>query len=76
MFRILPRSVDFQFIGKVELFDADLAHLSRLLGRALPRDTRVNASGLHRAAAYFTPELRKLVQRAYEEDFDRFEYPR
>jgi hypothetical protein len=72
--------LSLDFVGKVEHFATDFV---RVLDHArAPEEVRrlatapqnVSRRGLSRD--YLTPDLAERIYRAYERDFDRFEYPR
>ncbi len=68
------------FIGKVETFDQDFAcvydhvGIEESLRRMIHRPIRSTSHDPW--YDYYTPDLARLVYRAYERDFDRFRYPR
>jgi hypothetical protein len=72
--------VNANFIGKYENFNSDM---ERILARiqagpeiAARFTRRVNASTRGKFSSYYTPDLTERVYKAFELDFDRFQYPR
>ncbi|WP_308909513.1 sulfotransferase family protein [Pseudokordiimonas caeni] len=71
--------VQHDFIGKMENFDADIAHVSERIGFDISA-TFNNGTQVHRTGASetwrkeYTPELKGIVARLYAEDFARFGY--
>ena len=72
--------VALDFVGKVEYFEQDFARVFDHVGadENLRGSVRhpVNASSRQPWQDYYTMELAATVYRAYEPDFDRFQYPR
>ncbi|MEJ8571478.1 sulfotransferase family 2 domain-containing protein [Microbaculum marinum] len=71
--------IDYDFIGRVENYNADLATILSTIGA--PADfawegDKVNASGTSSSLdSYFDAETAALFARTFEEDFDNFQYP-
>jgi hypothetical protein len=72
--------IAFDFIGKVENFNADFArvldHLDADDHVRREAETPLNESHHDDWPKYYTDELASRIYRAYECDFDRFGYPR
>ena len=76
---LCPTVVPYNFIGSLENFDADLAHiLSRIFpDRAVPiRDHKPHRTGARPRSSheYYGPEELRLVQAIYERDFAELGY--
>jgi hypothetical protein len=72
--------IKLDLIGKVESFDTDFI---RVLDHARASDQLRQASVTHLNSSqhspwqyYYSSDLAEHVYRAYERDFDRFQYPR
>ena len=72
--------IELNFVGKVETFNRDFV---RVLDHAQANDAlradavkAANASGNSDWRSYYTTELANRVYKAYESDFDLFQYPR
>ncbi len=72
--------IKLDFVGKVESFDIDiirvLDHVNATDDVRREARTLVNESHHDDWAKYYTRELANRVYQAYEQDFDRFNYPR
>jgi hypothetical protein len=72
--------IDLDLVGKVETFANDfgrvLDHIHADSGMRNKSVLPFNASDHDDWRAYYTTELAYIVYRAYEPDFDRFQYPR
>jgi len=72
--------IRLDFIGRIERFAADIAHVLDHIGAANGvRGEAVNPVNRSRHGPwedYYTPALRARIYRAYERDFDLFRYPR
>jgi hypothetical protein len=66
--------ISLDFIGKVESFDEDFPPIAERLGLPTKAGVHVNRSERSDWIDYYTPTLATMVQRAYQEDFDRFGY--
>jgi len=70
--------IDYDFIGKIELLDADFRRLKIHLGIDLPYDGAV--SGRHstgsknKIESYYDQKNQERVYRLYEQDFEIFKY--
>jgi Sulfotransferase family len=73
-------AITLEFIGRVESFDRDFAHVFDHVGAGEELRSRsrqpINASSHRPWKDYYTTEIAAAVYRAYEHDFDRFGYPR
>lgn len=73
-------AVPLDFVGRLESFDSDFSRVfdHAGAGEALRSATRqpVNTSTRRPWRDYYTAELADRIYRAYERDFDRFDYPR
>lgn len=78
-FLLLPLEM-FDFVGRVETFDADMAHVLRtVFGEDTGVETRragKRTDADARLAAAYTPEALEIVNRLYAKDFERLGYPR
>jgi hypothetical protein len=74
MSHLVPENVHYQLIGKVENFDADLAELQALLKTNFGSYSSKNVTRKETGAEQLSAEQRKMIYRAYEQDFDRFKY--
>jgi hypothetical protein len=72
--------IALDFVGRIERFSQDIVrvldHIAATNGIRGDAANPVNPSRHGPWADYYTPELRDRIYRAYERDFDRFEYPR
>ncbi|WP_118134984.1 sulfotransferase family protein [Oceanicella sp. SM1341] len=71
--------MDYHFIGRMERFEPDMAHVCREAGldaQHLARFSPHSNDAGDKLAAYYTPALRKKVYRVFEQDFEAFSYPR
>jgi hypothetical protein len=72
--------IALEFVGRIERFSEDIVrvldHIAATNGIRGDAANPVNPSRHGPWADYYTPELRERVYRAYERDFDRFQYPR
>jgi hypothetical protein len=72
--------LELNLVGKVESFEKDFMHvLDHVQANDVLRDAAilpVNASDNVDLANYYTNELTSRVYKAYELDFERFQYPR
>jgi hypothetical protein len=72
--------IQFDMIGKVENFDQDFSRVLDYLnaGDDVRREASVALNESHHDdwQAYYTSELANRIYRAYEADFDRFNYAR
>ncbi len=71
--------LSLNFVGAVERFGTDFTHIGERLGvgtrHVKPLVTNFYNRSRHRPwQDYYTPALAKMVYRAYEHDFDRFNY--
>jgi hypothetical protein len=70
--------ISYDFVGRIEDFDADLDRLGAILDIDLTRYLDVRKK--HETGArsvlheYYTPQLQKRVYRIYESDFNAFGY--
>jgi len=72
-------SIAFDFIGRFENLDADMAEVGRRVGLDMThyRDHSPHRSGAdNKVEDYYTDELRALVYKVYEADFETFGYSR
>jgi hypothetical protein len=72
--------IALDFIGRIERFSADIVrvldHIGAMNGIRVGAVTPVNPSRHGPWEDYYTPALRDRLYRAYERDFDLFQYPR
>lgn len=67
--------VDYDFIGRLESFDADLARLRDLTGLPdVPVEVRNTTSGRTEGLLDARPDLRRRVEAVYERDFELYGY--
>lgn len=75
---LLPQEA-FDFVGRLERFEADLAHVvARVFGSGAPLEMRragPRTDSHKRLATAYTPEGLAIVNRVYAADFARFGYP-
>lgn len=70
----------FDFIGKVESLDADMAYIEEIITGTFPteplRSVPDNFTGANeKTQAYYDPETVELLRRLYRDDFEAFGYP-
>ena len=72
--------IELDLIGKVETFDADFVRVLDHLDASdeIRREAAIAVNESHHEdwPLYYTHELADRIYRAYERDFDRFNYPR
>jgi hypothetical protein len=72
--------IALDFVGRIERFPEDIVrvldHIGAANGVRGGAANPVNPSKHGPWSDYYTPELRDRLYRAYERDFDRFQYPR
>jgi hypothetical protein len=72
--------IELDFVGKVESFDIDFTCVLDYLkaDSDVCREAAIAANESHHDdwPTYYTPDIADLIYRAYERDFDRFDYPR
>ena len=72
--------IRLDYIGRIERFSTDIAHVLDHVGATNGiRGEAVNPVNPSRHGPwedYYTPALRERIYRAYERDFDHFQYPR
>jgi hypothetical protein len=70
-----PDHVPYDFIGRMERFDVDLAHVCDRLGiDRTPSPPAHSTGAAEQIASHYGPEETALVRSIYGEDFKRFGY--
>lgn len=76
---LFPGAINYDFIGRVESFDDDLAVVEREIGVSFDRregQDRSNASGAADWRSYYDESLADAVYALYRQDFEAFGYER
>ena len=68
-------SLECSFLGRVERFDEDFRMVLDRIGEPSVKIPAVNATGRVVPADFITSPLQARIYRAYQDDFERFEYP-
>ena len=76
MTRLVPRiNLTCNFIGRIENFNRDFARVLEHLDASATEVPWLNAKPRVAAADLITDRLRARIYRAYQDDFERFQYP-
>ena len=69
------KNVKMDFIGRFENIDADFAKLARRIGMKGTKLPKIRQSRHGPFDSYYCEETRDIVNKAFGEDFERFNYP-
>ncbi|MFT5108444.1 MAG: hypothetical protein ACI9UA_004088, partial [Pseudoalteromonas tetraodonis] len=69
-------TIDFDFVGRFENFDSDLARCAERFGGEQHIGTYAShsTSASHKLAEYYSPETLELVNKIFAVDFENLQY--